>query len=123
MGTLCQYPLSSIELVVDPLLGIDHLDLAQSINGSKPTRFVLRQVIAKAAEITQQPSMLIDQAVITLFKVRQENVADTQSVATGLVHVGRTDAAQRRSDLVLALFLLVGRIKQPMGGQNQVRFA
>ena len=67
--------------------------------------------------------MLLDQPVIAGLEVGQKNVTDAKAIPAGLVHVGRTYAAQSRPNFVLALLLFVGGIQQTVGRQNQVRLA
>ena len=123
MGALSEDALAGIELVVDPLFGVNHLNLAEAVNGGKPRGLMLGQVVGESTEVVQQSSVLLDQLVIAGLEVGQEDVADTQAIAAGLVHVGRADAAQGRADFVLALFLLVGSVQQAVGRQNQMRLA
>ncbi len=41
LGAFSQNTLARIKLVIDPLLGIDHLNLTQALDGFEPSRLVL----------------------------------------------------------------------------------
>ena len=58
--------------------------------------------------------------MVALLELAAGEVADAEAVATGLVHVGRTDALQGRADFSFAFRLFRCCVEQSVGGRDEV---
>ena len=67
--------------------------------------------------------MFFHQGMVALHEVRQFGVANPQTVAARLVHVGRSDTLEGGADLGLAFRSFGGCVEQAVGRQDQVRLA
>ena len=94
------------------------MELAQILNTFKPFLLYLCNVIVK---IKRLQYCLVASLVGCIFGFEVvENVADTQTVTTDLVRIGRTNTLARGAYLVLALLSLVGGIKNAMGRHDKM---
>ncbi len=65
--------------------------------------------------------MFIFECGVTFHECRRQNIAHTQTVAAGFIHVGRPDALEGGTDLCFSLGGFRSGINDTMGRQDKVR--
>ena len=107
--------------LVNVVLAVDKFVLLKIFNSVEPFGFSLGNVGSFAGDCLQKLDVALLGGSIAVVEVEQ-SVADSQTVAAGLVGVCRTDAFAGGANLGIAFEFLVSGIEQPVGGHNQMGF-
>ena len=80
---------------------------------------VIRNVKRKIV-LGQQPEMLLFEGIVTVQEIPGEDVSHPQSVAAGLIHIGRADSLEGGANLGLSLGGFTGGIQHPVRRQDEM---
>ena len=120
LGAFRQNTLAGVEGFVEEVLGIDELELAQFFGCCEPLCLHAFEVVLEVGVLGKEAEGLGAQRLVALLELTAGEVTDTEAVATGLVHVGRTDAFQGRADFGLAFRLFRCCVEQAVSGGDEV---
>jgi len=67
--------------------------------------------------------VLVFERFVAFFKIGQVNIADTQSVSAGFIHVGWADSFECGADFSFAFMGFAGGVEPAVGGQDEVGLA
>ena len=127
LRALGQHLLVLAEALVDEVLAVDETETLQRGQALEPHLLVLAERHAVDAELLNieahgvgHHQVLTLQLAVALNEIRGHDVAHADARAGNLVGVGGTDALQRRTNLAVALGLLVGGVHHAVARQNEV---
>jgi len=103
------------------MLAVDQPETLEILDSLEPLLLVVGQV-DRIVVLAEQSEVFFLQPPVSFSEFRRYDISYSQSVASRLVHIGGTDALERRSDFGLSLGRFRRRVDRAVRGQDQMRF-